>query len=501
MRKHKWSAIVAGGILAAVAAIGLTACGSSANVNENYLVLTNVNKVTCNIVDDATATVADLQQAADFVANADSREAQAILDRNPELDNLQPLTDALNAKITTIKACPAAGESSVSSPSPSPTADTPALSDELKALLDASSVPMIDCVSVVEETGGVTVDDTYPLFVKTFLDVDAKDASLRKWSDALSTPLKGKTPEKMHQWLNRAICEEPLVGVSLAHLFAHLEVSGVSILSLQSTDWLKPYAVDANQIDELTAQFVPLEVWKLQNPGKSPSNDQYVEALNANHDYQALASKLVFLLSRYQLAGVKSINSTHHYHLVAGGLRADGIPPVEVSTAKDTYPSLVFYLTEKTACKPISVLAFNTGDKRPMLGDIPDSCVKKPTTECKKNCTPPPKCKTNCTPPPCPPGQVKNKNHVCVVPKSSDPKDYPYPTGKPPVTANPTPQKTPDPVETSKPGGSGVTDTPTKNPGSETGVQAPNTTPAPSTSTPPPPNEGGSNGAGDPGGF
>jgi len=95
-------------------------------------------------------------------------------------------------------------------------------------------------------------------------------------------------------------------------------------------------------------------------------------------------------------------------------------------------------------------------------------------------------------PAPCPPGQVPNDNGVCVVPKSSDPADYEYPEGKPPVPEVTTPaETTPPAVETTTTGGRGVVDTPTNPPSSETGVTAPGATPAPTTAEPLPPNEGG----------
>ncbi len=115
--------------------------------------------------------------------------------------------------------------------------------------------------------------------------------------------------------------------------------------------------------------------------------------------------------------------------------------------------------------------------------------------------------------PDCPEGEKYNENGVCVAPKSDDPADYRQPgdggkgqdvgTGtKPVVPQVSTPaETTPPPVQTVAPGGNGVVDTPTNTPGSETGVQAPGTTPAPATpSAPPPPNEGGSN-DGEVGGF
>lgn len=117
-----------------------------------------------------------------------------------------------------------------------------------------------------------------------------------------------------------------------------------------------------------------------------------------------------------------------------------------------------------------------------------------PTTPSKPPTTPP---TSGCTPP-----QVENVNHVCVTPKSSNPKDYRQPgdsgkgqdvgTGtKPRVVAAPVAEATPPPVSTSVTGGNGTVDTPTSTIGSQTGVTAPGATPAPTTSTTPPPNQGG----------
>lgn len=115
-------------------------------------------------------------------------------------------------------------------------------------------------------------------------------------------------------------------------------------------------------------------------------------------------------------------------------------------------------------------------------------------------------------PAPCPPEQVKNENGVCVTPKSSNPADYRQPgddgkgddvgVGKKPVVAPVTtaPESAPPPVKTEQTGGGGVVDTPTNTPGSETGVQAPGATPAPTTPPATTPNEGGSN-DGEVGGF
>ena len=356
--------------LAALLVAGLAACGvPGAKANQDYLVLAKVKAVNCATVPHRSTVANEMQATANFVAKASSKQTNDILALNPGLTSLTPLSTELT---TQVKNCGGATDAQLASD----TTTTP--SPELKALLDAANAPLkeFSCVNIVTSTGGKVIDGAYALFVNTILKVDKGNPDLRQWSDALSTPLKGATAAEMRTWINRAICEEPVIGVSLAHLFAHLQVGGVTVLSLQSTDWLKPFAVDASQINDLVASYTPLTVWHLKNPSKQDSpDDVWQAALKANAAYQEVASRLVFLLSRYQLGQVMNINSTHHYHLVGGGLTADNIPEVEISTVPDTLPSLVFFLTEKTACVPISVLAFNTGDKRPMLGDIPQSCA------------------------------------------------------------------------------------------------------------------------------
>lgn len=530
--KKQLTAKFAGMLLAGMVAIALVGCGTAPdNKITQYLSIDKVNGLSCENIDDPIDTARSLTKTSTEIGNFSTAKIEEYKVDNPDVaERKTELVSALDTKAAELESCatPTPEATPSATEEPNGTMETEgataqvkneapiALSTELKALLDASSAPMIDCVAIVRDTNGSLVEDTYPLFVKALLEVDAKDANLRKWSDALSTPLKGASPDEMRTWLNRAICEEPIIGVSLAHLFANLEVQGVSILELQKTDWLKPFAVDASEIDNLVANYVPLEEWRLQNPGKTPTEEQYVESLTANHEYRSMASKVIFLLSRYQMAGVTTINSKHHYHLVAGGLRADGIPEVGISKEADNLPSLVFYLTEKTACKPISVLGFNTGDKRPMLGETPNSCedlqpkpkptvTPKPKPSTPPTTTPKPKPKPKPKPPvTCPPGQAPNDNGVCVKPKSNNKGDYKHDTGKPKAPAPKAPaDKKPKPVETAKPGGGGVVDTPTNKPGSETGVTAPGKTPAPPVKpTPPPSNEGGSgSNTGDTGGF
>lgn len=469
----RFARVVGVASLAAILVTGLAACGTPAGMNEDYLVLANVEGVDCSTVETPSTVANEMQATAAYVTEASPKQKSDILALNEGLESLDPLTAALDTKVDNCGGATLASDGG----------DVISLSPELKALLDAANVPLDEysCEKIIGDNGGTVIDGTYTLFVNTLLEVDEGNLDLRQWSDALSTVLKGSTPDEMRSWLNRAICEEPVIGVSLAHLFAHLKVGDVSVLSLQTTNWLQPFAVEASEVNELVTTYTPLTDWRLKNFGKQDiPEDVYVAALKANHEYQEVASRLVFLLSRYQLAHqVMPIDSTHHYHLVAGGLTADGIPEVEISNEVDSRPALVFYLTEKTACKPISVLGFNTGDKRPMLGAIPESCEPllppppTPPSECVKDCgsTPPPTCTVNCSPPP-PPTCVTD----CVKDWNKNPPkpDGVTPMGPGPLTPRPPAPATPAPV---------IPESQTPSSGS----QAPGaTTPNPSRPTPPP---------------
>ncbi|MFZ1301420.1 MAG: hypothetical protein WAQ27_02465 [Candidatus Microsaccharimonas sp.] len=479
---------VAGVLLAAfVVATSLSACSSEpqkAPLNKDYLVQTNVEKVNCTTAEDPTEVANSLDTALTFVTvKATDRQKEEIIALNEGAESLDPLIAALNTQIINCGGSSQAGSD-----------DPVVLTPEMKALLDAGLVPLDEflCSTIVANAGGtVDANGVYALFIDSLLKVEKGNPDLRQWSDALSTLLKGKTPQEMKAWLDRAICEEPVIGYSLAHLFAHKDF----ILEAQSTDWLEVANVDVSEINDLAAKAAPLQVWYLQHRKKDAvaPDSVYLEAYQASQDYAEFASKLVFLLSRYQLGSVEKIGSTHHYKLADGGTTADFIPEVDIDTRVDDRDSLVFYLTSKTSCKPVDVIAFNTGDKRPMLGTIPESCEAPPVpTTPGTSTTPPSGCVgESCNPPVviCP---VGNEDPDCA-PKSSDPRYWTYPVDKPLVPLVTTPaETTPPAVVTEQTGGGGVVDTPTNTPESETGVTAPDVeAPAPSrTEAPTIPNEG-----------
>ena len=263
----------------------------------------------------------------------------------------------------------------------SPKKEPAVISKELKELLDVASKPLdkVSCVNIVKETKGTVTDGTYALLLESLKGVGTTK-SVSTWSTSLSTPLKGKSAKEKAQYIKRAICEEPMVGVSLAHLFANLKVEGVKVIDLQSTDWLDPYVGSTSQLNDRVADFMPVTDYQIKHLGADVPDDVYQDGLNANHEYSEFASRLNLLLSRYQLGEVLSIDAIQHYRLKGGGLTGDGVPEIELTKEADTKPSLVFYLTKKTDdCKPISVLAFNVGDKRPMLGKTNSTCKELST--------------------------------------------------------------------------------------------------------------------------
>ena len=327
--------------------------------------------------------------------------------------------------------------------------DDTKLSQELLDLLDASYAEPGACPAIVAAAGLPVVEGYYDLLLKTLYAVNENGDSqqYRKWSQSISTALPGNTAEEKYESLKVAICTEPLVGFSLKHLFAHLEINGVRVLDLQSTDWLDDANVPADQINDMVAKFFPNK-FNLEEEGRTPDSDAAV--LEAMTSYQAMADKLLKLLSNYQLVDVRPIDSTHHYQCVLGCLTADGVPEIEVASTLDNRPALVFFLTDKTTCVPISVLAFNVGDKRPELANIPADCspfLPPPpvTPECTYDCGGTPECTYDCGPPPCVVNCGEKTDHVPVETTPDGVQEPPAP----PPTSPPAPPEVVDttPVE------------------------------------------------------
>lgn len=232
----------------------------------------------------------------------------------------------------------------------------------------------------------------------------------RAWSDALSSPVLSQQPADALKEIQAAICQDPLMGVTVAHMFAHLEVEGIKVVELN--DWLKPYGVDDGQINDLAAGFVPLlDV-------KAPTSEQLTAAISQNLVYQKMAEKLGTLLTRFGVAGIQAEQSTLNYHLDAGGLVVGKLPEVAINAKQESLPALVLDLTAKPGICLVRI-GFNAGDKRPEVFGCPP--VNPPTTVSTggSTTTPPPTTvggKDATKRPPqdpvvsCPPGQFADRN-------------------------------------------------------------------------------------------
>lgn len=229
----------------------------------------------------------------------------------------------------------------------------------------------------------------------------------RAWSDALSSPVLSQQPADARKEIQAAICQDPLLGVTVAHLFAHMEVEGVKVVDLN--DWLKPFAVDVSEINDLAAGFIPLL------DAQVPSNEQLTAAINQNLAYQEVAEKLGTLLDRFSVKGIKAEQSVLNYHLDAGGLVVGKLPEVGLNPNQESLPALVLELNAKPG-NCLAQVGFNAGDKRPEVFGCPP--VTPPTTTSPGSSTTPTTVggKDATKRPPqdpvvsCPPGQFADRN-------------------------------------------------------------------------------------------
>ena len=220
----------------------------------------------------------------------------------------------------------------------------------------------INCAELVGSSATMKLEDG-----RTVLKLEVGALMLvgeggRRWSDALSTPVYQQKPSDALKEIQTAICQDPLFGATVAHLFAHMEVEGTKIVDLN--DWLKPFAVETGQINDLAAGFIPLL------DGDSPTNEQLAAAISQNLVYQALAEKLSTLLNRFSIVGIQTEQSTLNYHLDAGGLVVGKLPEVAINAKQENLPALVLEANVKPGNCLVSI-GFNIGVKRPEVFGCP----------------------------------------------------------------------------------------------------------------------------------
>jgi len=311
--------------------------------------------------------------------------------------------------------------------------------------------------------------------------VKTGDVEYRQFATAVSIPFKGATDAEVTKEILAEICGNPTFLKMVADdMMLWTGFPGAD----DNKAWLEALVSDLN-----TKGLDSFVVKKTEDGG-----------LVVNEQFQKYAGWINTVLLHFNEEGKQSLTSERNWELPAT-VDPTTLPIAVQASTVDTKPAWVRTLKDKNGTC-LYRIGFNAADKRiemfpcvtPGTPGTPDT----PDTPDNPGCTEP----NGCKPPvvKCPPGQVGTPPN-CLVPKSSDPKDYEYPTDKPKVTVDgPADTKKPE-VKTEQNGGGGVVDTPTNNSGSETGVQAPNTTPAPTTPTNPSTNLGGDNGAGDPDKF
>lgn len=315
------------------------------------------------------------------------------------------------------------------------------------------------------------------------------------WSDSVSTPFASSDTDKMQTEVLSENCGNPTVLAMNIEALSSVPIEdGATIGSVNP--WMSEFVSAFNKDSGLS--FLTKKVGNGDNLYVTP-------------DFQKYAAMTNTVLLRIKVIGVVSEQSLTNWHVAArSGLAAGEIPRATLNPAQESLPALKMEYTYKTTGQCLFAIGFNTADKRfetlacttapktptPASTQSVPSPKSTPTTPPAPRPTPP-------TPPSCPIGQVKNVLGFCVVPKSSNPKDYRQPgdggkgadvgTGtKPPATVTTPAEVTPPTVTTTQTGGNGTVDTPTAPLGSQSGLTAPGATSAPTTTTTPP-NEGGSN--------
>lgn len=259
-----------------------------------------------------------------------------------------------------------------------------AMNNDLKEALTVKTTT-VDCIDTAKQSGIAEVynrgTDKKPVWGVKF-DVGAvkpvgENENQRRWSDALSTPLKSVEADKQAQLeeIQASICEDPELGATVANLFANMEVGSVKVVDLNP--WLKPFAGSAENINDRASEFIPLL------DANSPSEKDITAAITKNSEYEVLAEKLNTMLTRFNNLGKGEGMTVLNYHLTAGGLVVGVLPEVGLNPTQYKAKAIRFLLTQKTG-ECLIEIGFNVGDKRPVTFE---NCVETTPTTIKRKTT------------------------------------------------------------------------------------------------------------------
>lgn len=317
------------------------------------------------------ANKAQASAEAELKTHDGGKNKNAVRDAKDAVKALTARKSACDAGTATTTATTTAGTTGdTSSSTSSPATTDPVISDELINLLTVTTVTATPCTTLVGDAGLGTVQYHIGALEQDVTHPGGK----RLWSDAYSTPVVEPTdPVKQLAEIDVESCVNPHFGVGDLWRFAHLTVGNVKIVDLNP--WLKPFAVDASQINDLAAQYTFLDLTDVQK--KDPQVRSQV--VDKNIEWQALAARLNTLRGRLAIAGDAEWSSSMNLHLIGGGLSVGTLPEVGIAEQPDVKKALILSVTEKN-CGVIALVGYNLGDKRPEDFIVTVNCTPPTTT-------------------------------------------------------------------------------------------------------------------------
>lgn len=296
---------------------------------------------------------------------------------------------------------------------------------------------------------------------------DSVDSSNHLWSDSVSGPFEATEAEGMYTEFLLELCGNPTLLRMVVEGWSGVPVGDTTIGELNP--WM--------------GEFV--EKWEKEGVYSFLYKDGD-DNIFVNSYFQEVAAKTRHLLNVLVVVGVETATTVENWHIPATNALAVDEFPVAVRATEQYKGEFLVLESREKAGKCLFRIGFNTSDKRfarlacegEEVAEETTPVTTEPTSE---STTPSDDSNT-------PPSDEPEEDTPSDTPKekSSNKEDYAHDSEKEIVDKVTTPaETTPPAVETESPGqgdeSRDVVDTPTNEPGSESGVVAPGATPEPTT--------------------
>ena len=203
----------------------------------------------------------------------------------------------------------------------------------------------------------VSPEDILPTTVKcesdAFLDnsraaVDANNPALRTWSYSVSTPFGSSDPTVILDKMFAENCGNPTVLDMNIQWLDSLDIQGFKVGA--ANPWMGKHLAQASN-PGLRSSYLTKKTGELDSK------------IFVTADYQSVAAMVNFLLSRFDVIGVGSWQSTTNWHLDGAGMVVGELPRTSLNPNQENLPALRLELTDKgVGC--VFAGGFNTADKR-----------------------------------------------------------------------------------------------------------------------------------------